>query len=145
MPISSPAIFCGCAPSLSILIKTYAPSLFGTRGGKSAPSGGAGAGAGASYRLSHRNPLKSPRACGWGRRLGDTTLGSQDAIVTGDCGERGGSSGNGSNTDQNQEQEQKQDGIVMRTEIRMDVSMRGSTDRDTTYKKEYYDFGARRT
>ncbi|CRL28942.1 unnamed protein product [Penicillium camemberti] len=107
------AIFCGCAPSLSVLIKTYAPSIFGSNAAKyhnSAQSPGT------SY-LQRRNPLKSNRR----RGLGDTTLGSQDAIVT------------VSNPDQDQ------DGIVMKTDIQMDVVIRKSTE-DMTYKRESYNF-----
>lgn len=60
------------------------------------------------------------------RRLGkgDITLGSQDAIVTG---------GN---------QDQDPDGIVMKTDIHMDVASAKSNE-DTTYKREYYDFSRR--
>lgn len=61
------------------------------------------------------------------RRLGkgDITLGSQDAIVT------------GGNPDQDQDQDK--DGIVMKTDIHMDVASAKSTE-DTVYKREYYDF-----
>ncbi|KAL4916544.1 hypothetical protein BDW62DRAFT_218643 [Aspergillus aurantiobrunneus] len=106
------AIFCGCAPSLSVLIKTYAPSVFGTGYQTSAPSNRA------SY-LQRRNPLKSDRR----RGQGDTTLGSasQDAIVP---------------------DGQDQEGIIMKTDIRMDVASRTSTG-DTSYNREYYDFAKR--
>ncbi|RAK98865.1 uncharacterized protein BO80DRAFT_411456 [Aspergillus ibericus CBS 121593] len=100
------AIFCGCAPSLSVLIKARLPAILGSRTTKpqdSAPTPGA------SY-LQRRNPLKSNRR----RGLGDTTLGSQDAIVT------------VSNPDLNQE------GIMMKTDIQMRVTTRKSTD-DISY------------
>ncbi|CAI7607555.1 unnamed protein product [Penicillium viridicatum] len=110
------AIFCGCAPSLSVLIKTYAPSIFGSSAAKYQSSAQS---PGASY-VQRRNPLKSNRH----RGLGDTTLGSQDAIVT------------VSNPDQDQ------DGIMVKTDIQMDVATRKSTE-DMTYKREYYDFAKR--
>ncbi|KAL2822104.1 hypothetical protein BJX63DRAFT_442289 [Aspergillus granulosus] len=112
------AIFCGCAPSLSVLIKAYAPSIFGSGATKYA---GNAQSPGPSYLQQRRNALRGNRR----RGLGDTTLGSQDAIVT------------GSNPDHGQ------DGIMMKTDIQMDISTRKSTE-DVTYKREYYDF-VRRT
>ncbi|OJJ07141.1 hypothetical protein ASPVEDRAFT_65636 [Aspergillus versicolor CBS 583.65] len=110
------AIFCGCAPSLSILVKTYAPSIFGSTHNTSAKSPNA------SYFMQRRTPLKSNRRLG----KGDITLGSQDAIVTGG----------------NPDQDRDQDGIVMKTDIHMDVASAKSTE-DTVYKREYYDFTRR--
>ncbi|KAJ5263859.1 hypothetical protein N7478_011464 [Penicillium angulare] len=115
--ISIAAIFCGCAPSISVLIKAYAPSIFGPSTAKY-PSNAQSPGASYVHR---RNPLKSNRR----RGLGDTTLGSQDAIVT------------ANNPDQDQ------DGIMMKTYIQMDVATRSSGE-DPTYKREYYDFGGRK-
>lgn len=69
-----------------------------------------------------RTPLKSNRRLG----QGDITLGSQDAIVTGG----------------NAEQNPDQDGIVMKTDIQMDVSSAKSAE-DVTYKREYYEFTKR--
>ncbi|KAJ5515702.1 hypothetical protein N7527_007262 [Penicillium freii] len=97
------AIFCGSGPSLSVLIKTYAPSIFGSSAAKYQSSEQS---PGASY-VQRRNPQKSNRR----RGLGDTTLGSQD-------------------------------GIMMKTDIQMDVATRKSTE-DMTYKREYYDFAKR--
>ncbi|PYI01345.1 hypothetical protein BO78DRAFT_411549 [Aspergillus sclerotiicarbonarius CBS 121057] len=108
------AIFCGCAPSLSVLIKAHVPSIFGSKPQDSAPTPG-------TSLVQRRNPLKSNRR----RGLGDTTLGSQDAIVTVN------------------HSDQDQDGIMMKTDIQTNVTPRKSTE-DVTYKREYYDF-ARRT
>ncbi|KAL4908856.1 hypothetical protein BDW74DRAFT_73708 [Aspergillus multicolor] len=111
------AIFCGCAPSLSVLIKAYAPSLFGSSTAKYPNSAQT---PGASYQQrQRRNPLKSSRRQG----LGDTTLGSQDAIVD----EHGNS----------------QDGIMMKTDIQMDVAPWESTE-DVNYRSEYYNFSRRK-
>ncbi|RDW81274.1 uncharacterized protein DSM5745_04831 [Aspergillus mulundensis] len=113
------AIFCGCAPSLSVLIKAHAPYLFGSSAAKYPNSAQT---PGASYQHQHRqrrNPLKSSRRQG----LGDTTLGSQDAIVDG--------------------HDHSQDGIMMKTDIQMDVAPRESTE-DVNYRSEYYDFARRR-
>ncbi|BCS28619.1 uncharacterized protein APUU_70189A [Aspergillus puulaauensis] len=110
------AIFCGCAPSLSILIKTYAPTVFGSSNATSTKSPNA------SYIMQRRTPLKGNRRLG----RGDITLGSQDAIVT------------GGNPDQDPDQE----GIVMKTDIQMDVASAKSAE-DATYKPEYYDFTRR--
>ncbi|KAL4749578.1 hypothetical protein BDW72DRAFT_213998 [Aspergillus terricola var. indicus] len=113
------AIFCGCAPSLSILIKSHASSIFGSTAPKSSNS----ALPGANY-MQRPKPLKSNRR----RGLGDTTLGSQDAIVT----------GTGSDT----EQDRDRDGIMMKTDIQMDVTRRTSTE-DVTYKRGYDNFETR--
>ncbi|OQE21989.1 hypothetical protein PENSTE_c011G09862 [Penicillium steckii] len=110
------AIFCGCAPSISVLIKTYAPSIFGSSAAKYPTSAQS---PGASY-VHRRGPLRSNRR----RGLGDTTLGSQDAIVP------------------DNDIDHDQDGIVMKTDIQMDVASRKSTE-DPTYKREYYEFGRR--
>ncbi|CAG7995021.1 unnamed protein product [Penicillium olsonii] len=110
------AIFCGSAPSLSVLIKSYAPFIFGSSASKypsTAPSPGA------SY-MHRRNNLRSNRR----RGLGDTTLGSQDAIIS------------VSNS------EQEPNGIMMKTDIQTDVASRKSGE-DMTYKKEYYNFSRR--
>ncbi|KAL3478150.1 hypothetical protein BJX99DRAFT_269361 [Aspergillus californicus] len=114
------AIFCGCAPSLSVLIKSYAPSVFGSSAAKypgtdQSPAGG-------SYPQ-RRTPLRSNRR----RGLGDTTLGSQDAIVT---------------TDGHMDA-QNEDGIVMKTDIHMDVASRKSMGDGESYKRGYYDFSRR--
>ncbi|CAG7937903.1 unnamed protein product [Penicillium nalgiovense] len=101
------AIFCGCAPSLSVLIKAYAPSIFGSSASKYPSSAQSPT---ASY-LRRRNPLKRNRR----RGLGDTTLGSQDAIVTAST------------------PDQEQNGIMMKTDIQMEVATRKSTD-DMTYR-----------
>src|SRR5699024_8870741 len=117
LTLSMTAIFCGCAPSLSVLIKTYAPAVFGSSNVTSAKSPSA------SYFMQRqRTPLKSNRRLG----QGDITLGSQDAIVTGG----------------NAEQNPDQDGIVMKTDIQMDVSSAKSAE-DVTYKREYYEFTKR--
>ncbi|KAJ5128071.1 hypothetical protein N7448_008850 [Penicillium atrosanguineum] len=113
---SSTAIFCGCPPPLSVLIKTYAPSMFGSSAAKY-PSSAQSPGATYPQR---RNPLKSNRR--WG--LGDRTLGSQDPIVT------------------VSKPDQDQDGIMMKTDIQMDVAMRKSIE-DMTYRREYYNFAKR--
>ncbi|KAJ5313239.1 uncharacterized protein N7443_000123 [Penicillium atrosanguineum] len=110
------AIFCGCPPPLSVLIKTYAPSMFGSSAAKY-PSSAQSPGATYPQR---RNPLKSNRR--WG--LGDMTLGSQDPIVT------------------VSKPDQDQDGIMMKTDIQMDVAMRKLIE-DMTYRREYYDFAKR--
>ncbi|KAJ5279023.1 hypothetical protein N7478_004395 [Penicillium angulare] len=110
------AIFCGCAPSLSILFKTYLPSLFGPKSAKyESTSKSPG-----TSNLQRINPRKGHRR----RGLGDTTLGSQDAIVT------------AGNTDPDH------DGIMMKTDIRMDVAKKTSTE-DMTYQREYYEFSRR--
>ncbi|KAL4733545.1 hypothetical protein BDV11DRAFT_199844 [Aspergillus similis] len=103
------AIFCGCAPSLSILIKSHASSIFGSSARKSSTSALPGA-----NHMQRRNPLKSNRR----RGLGDTTLGSQDTIVTGIGG--------------NTEQDRDRDVIMMKTDIQMDATRRTSTE-DVTY------------
>ncbi|KAL3465054.1 hypothetical protein BJX64DRAFT_253690 [Aspergillus heterothallicus] len=112
------AIFCGCAPSLSVLIKAYAPSIFGASTSKyprSAPSAGISSGQNQQQKQ-RQNPLKSNRR----RGLGDTTLGSQDAIVS---------------TRSTDEQMQLQGGILMKTDIRMDVEIRDSMeDGEGSYK-----------
>lgn len=72
--------------------------------------------------MQRRTPLKSNRRMG----RGDITLGSQDAIVTGG----------------NPDQDPDQDGIVMKTDIQMDVASAKSAE-DATYKPEYYDFTRR--
>ncbi|RAH71256.1 uncharacterized protein BO66DRAFT_371689 [Aspergillus aculeatinus CBS 121060] len=105
------AIFCGCAPSLSVLIKAYAPSIFGSstaRISHSAQFPGAG-------DLQQRSARKANRR----RGLADTTLGSQDAIVT------------GSTPDQ-----LDQDGIAMKTIIQTYVTTRGSTEEES-HRREY--------
>ncbi|CAG8943273.1 unnamed protein product [Penicillium salamii] len=107
------AIFCGSAPSLSVLIKSYAPYIFGSSASRYPSTARS---PGASY-VQRRNPLKSNRR----RGLGDTTLGSQDAIVS------------VNNVDQDQ------NGIMMKTDIQTDVTSRKSGD-DMTYKREYYEF-----
>ncbi|KAL2834691.1 hypothetical protein BJY01DRAFT_252923 [Aspergillus pseudoustus] len=112
------AIFCGCAPSLSVLIKAYAPSIFGS---STANYPSSTQSPGTSYGQQRQKPLKSNRR----RGLGDTTLGSQDAIVT-----------NISNPDQ------EQDGILMKTDIHMDVGTCKSTE-DVAYKREFYEFEGR--
>ncbi|PGG98228.1 hypothetical protein AJ79_08937 [Helicocarpus griseus UAMH5409] len=108
------AIFCGCAPSLSSLIKTYSPTIFGSSAAKYS---GSAHSPGPSY-LQRRSPRKIDRC--W--RPGDTTLGSQDAIVT------------DSNPDQDQ------DGILMKTDIQMDVAKRKSTEDISFKREEYYNF-----
>ena len=87
------AIFCGSAPSLSVLIKTYAPRVFGTSKAQnyasSAPTPG--------HSLAHHRPKANRH-----RRLEDTTgLGSQDAIVL---------------------NEQDHGGITLKTDIHMEVT-----------------------
>lgn len=70
--------------------------------------------------MHRRNNLRSNRR----RGLGDTTLGSQDAIIS------------VSNS------EQEPNGIMMKTDIQTDVASRKSGE-DMTYKKEYYNFSRR--
>ncbi|KAJ5106605.1 hypothetical protein N7456_003280 [Penicillium angulare] len=111
------AIFCGCAPSLSVLFKTYLPSIFGPKSAKYDSNTSKSPG---TSNLQRINPRKGHRR----RGLGDTTLGSQDAIVT------------TSNTDPDH------DGIMMKTDIVMDVAKRNSTE-DMTYQRKYYEFSRR--
>ncbi|KAL4867979.1 hypothetical protein BDV12DRAFT_186263 [Aspergillus spectabilis] len=80
--LSIAAIFCGCAPSLSVLTNSYAPSIFDSSAAKYP---GSAQSPGASYL-------------------------HQDAIVT------------VSNPDQDR------DGIMMKTDIQMDVAARKSTE-----------------
>ncbi|KAL2801594.1 hypothetical protein BJX63DRAFT_442175 [Aspergillus granulosus] len=95
------AIFCGSAPALSVLVKTYAPAILGSSGSRGSP-GNSGAqgyhppGKSTSYRLSTR-----PSAH---RRLEDTTEldGSQEEII----GREGPST----------------QGIMMKTELRLEVN-----------------------
>ncbi|KAL3490347.1 hypothetical protein BJX62DRAFT_238159 [Aspergillus germanicus] len=125
------AIFCGSAPSLSVLVKTYAPALLGSSGGRG-PTGTSGAGngygyggrgTGPSYRLSSR-----PR----GRRDTDIDVdisaldrerdGSQEEIISA----RG------------------QGGIMMKTDITMEVDERGDDEGDADLrsgKGEHFRFG----
>ncbi|KAL4758199.1 uncharacterized protein BDW70DRAFT_170479 [Aspergillus foveolatus] len=98
------AIFCGCAPSLSVLIKSHASSKFDSSNLKSSNN--------TLPRADHmqrRNRLKNNRR----RGLDETTLGSQDAIVTR-------TTGTGINT----EQDHDGNGIMMKTDIQMDVTRR---------------------
>ncbi|KAJ5958627.1 uncharacterized protein N7479_005777 [Penicillium vulpinum] len=101
------AIFCGCAPSLSILIKTYAPYIFSSSGASSSSS--------TQSPRARRNPLKSNRR----RGMADTTLGSQDAFIT------------VSNPGQ------EQDGIMMEADLEPDVATRKSTENTTYKKEYY--------
>ncbi|RAK71283.1 uncharacterized protein BO72DRAFT_463958 [Aspergillus fijiensis CBS 313.89] len=112
------AIFCGCAPSLSVLIKAYAPSIFGSstaRISHSAQFPGAS-------DLQQRSALKANRR----RGVAGTTLGSQDVIVTGSAPDQ-----------------LDQDGIVMKTIIQTYVTTRESTEEES-HRREYYNL-ARRT
>ncbi|PLB50030.1 hypothetical protein P170DRAFT_463334 [Aspergillus steynii IBT 23096] len=99
------AIFCGSAPALSVLIKTYAPRVFGSSYGRhdyeSDNTPGNSSGQTPAQRLSGRGKDIWHKAKISGRRgLQDTTLtGSEEAIVPGD-------------------------GIVLKTELRMDVMQR---------------------
>lgn len=91
--LTNPAIFCGSAPSLSVLVKTYAPRVFGTSKAQNYASGTPTPG----HNLANKLP-KAKRH----RRLEDTTgLGSQDAIVL---------------------DEREPDGITMKTDIHMEVT-----------------------
>ncbi|RAH79094.1 hypothetical protein BO86DRAFT_319103 [Aspergillus japonicus CBS 114.51] len=92
------AIFCGCAPSLSVLIKAYAPSIFGSSTAKNSH----GAQLPGTSHLQQRSARKAHRR----RGLADTTLGSQDAIVTGSTPDH-----------------LDQDGIMMKTIIQTYVTM----------------------
>ncbi|KAK1146140.1 hypothetical protein N8T08_003229 [Aspergillus melleus] len=100
------AIFCGSAPALSVLIKTYAPRVFGSSYGRHDYEGdghtpGNSSGQTPAQKLSGRSKDIWHKAKISGRRgLQDTTLtGSEEAIVPGD-------------------------GIVLKTELRMDVMQR---------------------
>ncbi|PLB47613.1 hypothetical protein P170DRAFT_409820 [Aspergillus steynii IBT 23096] len=87
------AIFCGSAPSLSVLIKTYAPRVFGTSKAQNYASGTPTPG----HNLANKLPKTSRH-----RRLEETTgLGSQDAIVL---------------------NEREPDGITLKTDIHMEVT-----------------------
>ncbi|KAI9036628.1 uncharacterized protein KD926_001641 [Aspergillus affinis] len=87
------AIFCGSAPSLSVLIKTYAPRVFGTSKAQNYASNTPIPG----NNLPHNRPRGNRH-----RRLEDTTgLGSQDAIVL---------------------DNQEPDGITLKTDIHMEVT-----------------------
>lgn len=98
------AIFCGSAPALSVLIKTYAPRVFGSSYGRhdyNSDNTPGNSGQTPAQKLSGRGKDIWHKAKISGRRgLQDTTLtGSEEAIVPGD-------------------------GIVLKTELRMDVMQR---------------------
>ncbi|KAL3428758.1 hypothetical protein BDV09DRAFT_203927 [Aspergillus tetrazonus] len=114
------AILCGCAPSLSVLIKSHASTMFGYSNPK--PSNST---LPRTDYVQRQNHLKSNQR----RGLDETTMGSQDAIVT----------GTGTNT----EQDHDGYGILMKTDIQMDVTRRKSTE-NITYRHEYYNFEVRR-
>ncbi|KAL2785630.1 hypothetical protein BJX66DRAFT_329186 [Aspergillus keveii] len=122
------AIFCGSAPSLSVLVKTYAPALLGSSGGggrgPSGMSGGnyGGRGTGPSYRLSSR-----PR----GRR--DTDI---DVDISALDRERDGS--------QEEIISARGQGIMMKTDITMEVDERRDAEGDADLrgaKEEHFRFG----
>ncbi|OJJ08150.1 hypothetical protein ASPVEDRAFT_143825 [Aspergillus versicolor CBS 583.65] len=93
------AIFCGSAPSLSVLVKTYAPALLGSSG-RTGNSHGHPSGPGGTYRLSSRPTNR--------RRLSDTIdlNGSQDNIIAG---------------------QGRSEGIMMKTDIHLEVNDADST------------------
>ena len=115
--LSNPAIFCGSAPALSVLIKTYAPRVFGSSYGRynyeSDNTPGNSSGQTPAQRLSGRGKDIWHKAKISGRRgLQDTTLtGSEEAIVPGD-------------------------GIVLKTELRMDVMQRERENAETAVVDE---------
>ncbi|OJJ53598.1 hypothetical protein ASPSYDRAFT_62178 [Aspergillus sydowii CBS 593.65] len=93
------AVFCGSAPALSVLVKTYAPALLGSSG-RTGHSHGHPSGPGGTYRLSSRPTNR--------RRLSDTIdlNGSQDNIIAG---------------------QGRSEGIMMKTDIHMEVNDADST------------------
>lgn len=97
------AIFCGSAPSLSVLVKTYAPRVIGSsyRRDYNSDNTPGNSNQTPGQKFSGRGKDVWHKAKISGRRgLQDTTLtGSEEAIVPGD-------------------------GIVMKTELRMDVMQR---------------------
>ncbi|KAL2847171.1 hypothetical protein BJY01DRAFT_246945 [Aspergillus pseudoustus] len=123
------AIFCGSAPSLSVLVKTYAPAILGSSGGRG-PTGTSGAqgynpsGQGASYRLSTRGTNQHHH-----RRLEDTTEldGSQEEIIQG-----------------RRWSVTAQHGIMMKTEVRLEVNDRDDDMEEREFRKhkdDHFRFG----
>ncbi|KAJ5780609.1 hypothetical protein N7457_005769 [Penicillium paradoxum] len=107
------AIFCGSAPSLFVLIKTYIPAIFGSTTARYPTTMQS---ARASY-LQRRGPPRRNRRQG----LRDTTLGSQDAIIP------------VSNPDSDQ------NGIIVKTDIEMHV-VTGKSTEDKAHTTQHYNF-----
>ncbi|KAL4965195.1 uncharacterized protein BDV14DRAFT_200185 [Aspergillus stella-maris] len=95
------AIFCGSAPSLSVLVKTYAPAMLGSTGRADNSHGLAHvSNQGPSHRFSSR-PSQNRRFDDTVDLLAVTVTGSQEEIIPGHQG--------------------KGEGIMMKTDIRMEV------------------------
>ncbi|KAL4903357.1 hypothetical protein BDW74DRAFT_156227 [Aspergillus multicolor] len=121
------AIFCGSAPSLSVLVKTYAPALLGSSARSRTPNSYPHAqgqtnpsAQGPSQQLSFGFGGKRRRSAGVSMNLGrgmTTNIGSEDEIALSPRGE----------------------GILMKTDIRMEVEDRDSS-RDTDTGADQFRF-----
>ncbi|PLB44204.1 hypothetical protein P170DRAFT_450379 [Aspergillus steynii IBT 23096] len=108
------AIFCGSAPALQVIIKTYAPRVLGTSNAQKYDSQKHTPGQGYSNRMSTMYRMSRHR------RLETDRGGSQDAIVPGSAPENG---------------------IVMKTDIRMEVTDRDSEEGKRMDTGFHVDFG----
>ncbi|KAL1954331.1 hypothetical protein VTO42DRAFT_1405 [Malbranchea cinnamomea] len=110
------AIFCGCAPSLSVLIKTYAPRFFGTSvdTGQRHNSNGAHQLHDINSRFRGTNMRRKGSRAQLSQMDDITLAGSEEAIV-----------------ESNSKSNDNSGGILLTTELRMDVTHRGSDDAST--------------